>query len=112
MNSVSMDNQKVRKNHTTTWFDRLARKMVFSMLERLEVGHLILEENGSTYFFGEDKDNAKHIAHIHVHDINTYRDVFLNSSIGAGEAYMKGGWTSPDVVAVIRLMVVNLNLIN
>lgn len=43
MNSVSMDNQKVRKNRTTTWFDNLARKMVFAMLGKLEVGHLTLE---------------------------------------------------------------------
>lgn len=112
MNSVSMDNRKVSKSRTTTWFDNMARKMVFTMLNKLEIGHLILEENGETYVFGEAKEHAKYIAHIQIHDIHTYRDVFLNSSIGAGEAYMKGGWSSSDVVSVIRLMVANLNLIN
>ncbi|TYL46705.1 SAM-dependent methyltransferase [Marinomonas sp. IMCC 4694] len=112
MNSVSMENQKVIKNRTTTWFDKVARKMVFAMLGRLEIGHLTLEENGETYLFGEPKDSATYSAHIHIHDIHTYRDIFSNSSIGAGEAYMKGWWSSADVVAVIRLMVANLNVIN
>ncbi|MCV2403509.1 cyclopropane-fatty-acyl-phospholipid synthase family protein [Marinomonas sp. C2222] len=111
MNSVSIDSQKVKANNVT-WFDGIARKMVFTMLKKLEVGHLILEENGQTYSFGEDKDSAQHIAHIHVHNHQAFRDVFLHSSIGAGEAFMKGHWTSPDLVAVIRLMVANLNLIN
>ncbi|MGO2354930.1 MAG: class I SAM-dependent methyltransferase [Marinomonas foliarum] len=112
MNSVSMSDQKVIKNRTATWFDNLARKMVFTMLGRLEIGHLTLEENGETYTFGEPKDDTQYIAHIHVHDIHAYRDVFSNSSIGAGEAYMKGWWSSSDIVSVIRLMVANLNLIN
>lgn len=113
MNSVSMDNEKVKKrNVTATWFDSMARKMVFAMLNKLEVGHLTLEEKGVIYTFGKDKETTQYVAELHVHDIHTYRDVFLNSSIGAGEAYMKGGWSSPDVVAVIRLMVANLNLIN
>lgn len=112
MNSVSMSDQKVIKNRTATWFDNLARKMVFTMLGRLEIGHLTLEENGETYTFGEPKEDTQYIAHIHVHDIHAYRDVFSNSSIGAGEAYMKGWWSSSDIVSVIRLMVANLNLIN
>jgi len=112
MNSVSMGNQKVINNRTVTWFDSLARKMVFTMLKKLEIGHLILEENGVTYTFGEDKNTTQYIAHIHVQDIHAYRDVFQNSSIGAGEAYMKGWWTTPDLVGVIRLMVANLNVIN
>ena len=112
MNSVSMDNQKVTNTRTVTWFDNLARKMVFTMLKKLEVGHLTLEENGETHTFGEDKNSAQYSAHIKVQDIHAYRDVFQNSSIGAGEAYMKGWWTTPDLVAVIRLMVANLNIIN
>ena len=86
--------------------------MVFAMLGKLEIGHLTLDENGKTYTFGEAKESTRYIAHIQVHDIHAYRDVFLNSSIGAGEAYMKGWWSSSDVVAVIRLMVANLSLIN
>lgn len=111
MNSVSMSNQK-GKSRRSTWFDGVAKRMVFAMLKKLEVGHLTLEDQGETYEFGEAKDTANYLAHIQVHDNGAYRDVFLNSSIGSGEAYMKGWWTSPDIVGVIRLMVANLNLIN
>jgi len=110
MSTVSMSNQKVKRR--PTWFDGIAKRMVFAMLNKLEVGHLTLEDEGEVYEFGQTKDNTDYIAHIKVHDNGAYRDICLNSSIGSGEAYMKGWWSSPDIVSVIRLMVANLSLIN
>ncbi|MBJ7538019.1 SAM-dependent methyltransferase [Marinomonas transparens] len=112
MNLAGMDNQKESTKRIMTWFDKFTQKMVFAMLQKLEVGHLTLDVNGTTYEFGQTQEDANYIAHIYVHDSRAYRDVFLNSSIGSGEAYMKGWWSSSDLVAVIRLMVANLNLIN
>ncbi|MEO9653598.1 class I SAM-dependent methyltransferase [Marinomonas sp.] len=112
MNSISMNKSKMRLETSGSWFDRLAKKAVLAMLKKLQVGHLTLEENGQTYQFGESLSTARYVAHIQISHTSTYKDIFLNSSIGAGESYMKGGWTSPDIVAVIRLMVANLDLIN
>lgn len=112
MNSVSMDNRKMSKGRRRIWLDAIAKRIVFTMLNKLEIGHLVIEDQGEVYEFGQSKDQAEYHAHIQVHDNGAYRDVFLNSSIGSGEAYMKGWWSSPDIVAVIRLMVANLNVIN
>ena len=112
MNSISMNKSKMRLESSGSWFDRLAKKAVLAMLKKLQVGHLTLEDNGQTYQFGESLGTARYVAHIQITHTSTYKDIFLNSSIGAGESYMKGGWTSPDIVAVIRLMVANLDLIN
>ncbi|WDE08366.1 class I SAM-dependent methyltransferase [Thalassomonas viridans] len=38
-----------------------------------------------------------------VHDLSLYRDLVLKGSIGAGEAYIDGKWSSPDLTAVIRI---------
>lgn len=92
--------------------DKVAKRAVFAMLKRLEIGHLILEDEGEHYSFGQDATQTDYHAHIVVKDQAAYRDVFFNSSIGAGEAYMKGYWITPDLTNVIRLMVANLNLIN
>ncbi|WP_133012317.1 SAM-dependent methyltransferase [Marinomonas flavescens] len=112
MNSVSINNQKVGKSRRGEWFDSMAKRVVFKMLKKLEIGHLTLEDQGQLHEFGAPKSTASHHAHIQIHNNGAYRDIFLNSSIGSGEAYMKGWWTSPDIVAVIRLMVANLNVIN
>ena len=112
MNSVSINNQKVTKSRRSEWFNAVAKRVVFSMLKKLDVGHLTLDDEGQMYEFGEPKESASYHAHIQVHNKNAYRDIFLNSSIGSGEAYMKGWWSSSDLVGVIRLMVANLNVIN
>lgn len=92
--------------------EKAAKKAVFAMLERLAVGHLVLEDGDNTYTFGQSMAEAQYHAHIQVHDIHAYKDVFSDASIGAGEAYMKGHWSTPDLTAVIRLMCANLSVIN
>jgi cyclopropane-fatty-acyl-phospholipid synthase len=42
-----------------------------------------------------------------VHDARFFRAVALRGSVGAGEAWASGWWTSPDPVAVVRLFVRN-----
>ncbi|HEX6882945.1 MAG TPA: cyclopropane-fatty-acyl-phospholipid synthase family protein [Planctomycetota bacterium] len=46
-------------------------------------------------------------ARVDVHDERFFRAVALRGSVGAGEAYASGWWTSPDPVAVVRLLVRN-----
>ena len=45
---------------------------------------------------------------IHVHDPRLYGDVAFGGSVGAGEAYMRGYWTSAQLVDVVRLFVLNM----
>ena len=43
-----------------------------------------------------------------MHDRSLYRQMLTGGSIATGEAYMRGLWTSPDLVAVMRLFSANL----
>lgn len=96
-----------------SWLSQLARKLVLGKLRSLETGHLVVEEKqGERFTFGEPEANARICAKIVVHDESLYTQVLLNGSIGSGEAYMQGAWTSPDLVAVIRLMVANMALLD
>lgn len=95
------------------WLVRLARRLVLGKLRTLEHGHLVIEEkHGERFSFGQPEAEASISAKIVVRDPNTYTQVLLNGSIGSGEAYMQGSWTSPDLVAVIRLMVANMSLLD
>ncbi|MFT2111186.1 class I SAM-dependent methyltransferase [Marinomonas sp. 2405UD68-3] len=120
MDSGSIASQKVNERRPVSFFDKMAKKFVLNALKKLQVGHLIIEEHfheageadERVFHFGELKENARCIAHIHIHDRAVYWDLFVNASIGAGEAFMLNRWTTPDLVAVIQLMVKNLDLIN
>ncbi|SBS29902.1 Cyclopropane-fatty-acyl-phospholipid synthase [Marinomonas aquimarina] len=111
INSVSVGLGK-KTTRRGSMVDKAAKKAVLAILQRLEVGHLVLEDGDNTYTFGESLASAQYHAHITVHDSHAYKDVFSNTSIGAAEAYMKGYWSTPDLTAVIRLMCVNLSMIN
>ena len=92
--------------------ESLAKRLVLKTMERIERGRLTIEDGGETYCFGQSVEDADIVAHIQVHHQATYRTVLTNGTIGAGEAYMLEGWSSPDLLKVVRLMVKNLPMLN
>ena len=50
--------------------------------------------------------------HVQVVDDALWGLVASNGSIGAGEAYVHGYWTSPDLTAVVRVLVANLEVLD
>ena len=52
------------------------------------------------------------IVRLHVKDAGFYRQVAGNGSVGAGEAYMDGQWSCDDLVALMRLLVRNRDLLD
>ncbi|WP_221628004.1 SAM-dependent methyltransferase [Teredinibacter franksiae] len=89
-------------------FQQPARKLVMMACEKVRVGHLVIHEGKSSYSFGEPADKASVHATIHVHDSSAYSAFLANGTIGSAEAFMNREWTSPDLLSVIRLMVLNL----
>jgi cyclopropane-fatty-acyl-phospholipid synthase (EC 2.1.1.79) len=110
--SASIANVKIQDKRDFSWLDKLAKKAVLAVCKRLQRGHLTIEDNGEVYRFGEPAEKAEIIAHIQVHQYSAYRDVFFHGSIGSGEAYMRGAWTSPDLLNVIQLWVANAKILD
>ncbi|GGY75449.1 cyclopropane-fatty-acyl-phospholipid synthase [Cellvibrio zantedeschiae] len=108
MKSISLIDKKSSAQATRHWLDIFARKILLQLLQKIENGHLTLEDKGEIYSFGEAQESATLIAHISVTHPAFYRQVVFGGSIGAGEAYMFKNWWSPDLVQVIRLMAINM----
>lgn len=88
--------------------DKLSREIGLRALKQLQHGFLVMTENGHTV--GEFGDpNAAIQARVDVHRSRMYRRFLFNGDIGAGESYIDGDWSSPDLVAVIRLFAQNLD---
>ena len=105
--SVSIERISQNQSVQNSAIDRIARKVVFSMLEHLRLGRLMLEENGQTYSFGQQMDDKEPIVKVAITNHVAYRQILFNGSIGVAEAYMQGNWTTPDLMSVIRIFTRN-----
>ena len=83
----------------------IGRKVLARMSE-VSSGSLSLLEGGRRHDFGKAEAGLPH-ATIEVRDARFWAAVAFRGSIGAGEAYSKGWWTSADPVAVVRVFVRN-----
>ena len=88
--------------------DRIARETLFRLLGKVEIGSLTMHEGPQSYHFGQHDDPAHPHAEIHIHDAAVYAQVLSGGSLGAGEAYIKARWSSPDPVQVTRLFSANM----
>ncbi|KKX69698.1 SAM-dependent methyltransferase [Pseudomonas putida] len=91
-------------------FGGLARSAVLTQLRNLRQGRLRLICQGQEWLFG-DVGTALH-AEVEIFDEAAWGMVATNGSIGAGEAYIHGYWRTPDLAAVTRLFVANLEVLD
>ena len=88
----------------------LLRRGVLRQLQKLRAGQLVVVEGDERHVFG--RVGAPLQGEIHVLDSATWGMVASSGSIGAGEAFIHGYWTSPDLTAVIRVFVSNLDVLD
>ncbi len=110
MTSVSV-NKRTESLSQVSWVEHYAKRAILAMLQRIRVGHLTVYDGEDVYEFGESMQASRVSAVIHVQDPSVYRRVLFNGTIGSGEAYIAGSWRTPDLLSVIRLMVLNLNML-
>ncbi|MHC8396852.1 class I SAM-dependent methyltransferase [Pseudomonas sp. LB3P93] len=88
----------------------LLRRGVLRQLTQLKHGQLVVIENGERHVFGTA--GSQLIGEIHILDAAAWGLVAGNGSIGAGEAFIHGYWSSPDLTAVVRVFVSNLEVLD
>ncbi|WP_219094350.1 cyclopropane-fatty-acyl-phospholipid synthase family protein [Pseudomonas sp. UMAB-40] len=88
----------------------LLRRGVLRQLTQLKHGQLVVVENGERHVFGTA--GSPLIGEILILDAAAWGLVAGNGSIGAGEAFIHGYWSSPDLTAVVRVFVSNLEVLD
>lgn len=83
---------------------RTAREGVLARLAGLAEGRLHVYEGGRTIAFGPG-DGIE--ATINVHDPSFYADLAFGGSVGAAESYLREGWSTGNLTALLRLMLRN-----
>jgi cyclopropane-fatty-acyl-phospholipid synthase len=92
--------------------DALGRRAVLARLRELRHGCLVMVEGKERHRFGTPSADLPEPVIIHVHDPRLYGDVAFGGSVGAGEAYMRGYWTTAQLVDVVRLFVLNMDVLD
>lgn len=90
----------------------IARRAVLSQLQHLRKGSLTLIDGAERLHFGEASSATDLHGELHIVDAHTYVDIMSGGSIGAAEAYMTGDWRTPDLTALVRIMVRNMEVLD
>jgi cyclopropane-fatty-acyl-phospholipid synthase len=86
----------------TTPLQRAAFRVALAAAERIRNGRLrVTMPDGSAQDFGPE--DAALRAEMRIHDPAALTRIMVNGETGAGEAYMDGLWSSPDLAALLRL---------
>ena len=90
-----------------SWLDRLARRIVLSRLEKLQLGRIAISENGRQIEFGHSTPEFPVTAKLRVMSPKFYSALAFGGSIGAGEAYIHGYWACNDLSELLRMLIRN-----
>ncbi|MHA6494059.1 class I SAM-dependent methyltransferase [Pseudomonas borbori] len=110
MKSSSLASAKVSVRAGSGIGASLLRRAVLGQMSRLRHGQLVVVEGDERLEFGDAHSSLS--AEIHIQDAAVWGLVASNGSIGAGEAYIHGYWSSPDLTAVVRVFVSNLDVLD
>ena len=69
--------------------DRIARRSVFSLLNKLKHGRITIVEGNHRHPFGEKSDTSSLQAEVRVEHSRFYSRILFGGSVGAAEAYME-----------------------
>lgn len=87
--------------------DKLFRKVVLGVLNRLQEGCLVVKERGQVVArFGRDTSDLN--AEIDIQKPHFFRRFLLGGSIGAAELFLDESWITPNLTHVIQLFARNL----
>jgi len=78
----------------------------------LQGGAIVLDDACGSVTLGAIGGHDPLTAHVIVLSPEFYRQVAMNGSVGAGEAYMDGLWECSDLVALVRLLLRNRDLLD
>ena len=88
----------------------LAARQVLPLLQKLQVGQLHLRlPDGSESVYGQGDQLS---ASLVVHDWSVFGQAMRHGDIGFAESFIAGHWESPDLCALLRVLVANRNALD
>ena len=93
-----------------SFLDNFFKKQFIKNMNNLEKGHVTISIDGKEYFIGDKKSNLSCNFNV-IH--NSFFTLIGSGGLnGAAEAYALGLWECDDIVALIRILIRNQNVMN
>ncbi|HAI59748.1 MAG TPA: SAM-dependent methyltransferase [Xanthomonadaceae bacterium] len=94
-------------------FDRWLRARLLDRLAGLRHGTLVISDVlGDVRLGVSDPPPGAPVVRLQVREMETYARIASGGSVGAAEAYMDGQWQCDDLVGLVRLLVLNRDLLD
>ena len=91
---------------------RFLRHKIIGQLSQIEGGRIYLRDALGSQALGKDDAASGIQVRLNIRSPEFYRQVGLNGSVGAGESYMDNLWYCDDLVGLVRLLVINRDLLD
>ncbi|MFT5711347.1 MAG: cyclopropane-fatty-acyl-phospholipid synthase [Halioglobus sp.] len=108
MSELSVGSVRLPQSRSARIGAKVSREAMFKVFSSLEIGSLTLHEGQTSHHFGTPDLLGEPQAELHVHNPAVYAQLLTDGSIAAGEAYIRGHWSSPAPTEVTRLFSANL----
>ena len=112
MKLASIDStQFLKRTAKPAGLERIARRAVHARLAKLRIGQIAISENGEKTTFGHLTEAFPAPLQLIVRHPKFYSDVAFGGSIGAGEAYIHGYWSCDELRDLLRIMLINRDVL-
>ena len=112
MKLASIDStQFLKRTAKPAGLERIARRAVHARLAKLRIGQIAISENGEKTTFGHLTEAFPVPLQLIVRHPKFYNDVAFGGSIGAGEAYIHGYWSCDELRDLLRIMLINRDVL-
>jgi len=107
-----MDSDAAGRDFFAGRLERLAQRALRSRLQRLEHGRITIIDAGRCDTYGRATPRCDLHAAIHVNHRRFYAEAAFGGSVGAGESFMAGDWTTEDLAPLMQILLVNREVLD
>ncbi|MBC7982719.1 MAG: class I SAM-dependent methyltransferase [Candidatus Obscuribacterales bacterium] len=113
MNTTTLTQVESNLTLKPHFLDGVAERALRARLAGLRLGRItIVDGTQPESHFGHCNDQCNLNVTLRVHDARFWSEVAFGGSIGAGEAYMQGFWSVSDLTTLVRILLLNRNVLD
>ncbi|MEZ5729247.1 MAG: cyclopropane-fatty-acyl-phospholipid synthase family protein [Burkholderiaceae bacterium] len=91
---------------------RFARRALHARLARIEHGALTIVHGQDVHTYGQVTSRCPLRCTLTVRDARFYAEAAFGGSVGTGESFMANDWTCDDLTALVRILLVNRDVLD
>ena len=89
----------------------MTKRWVFRLFQGLRHGELIIHDGDKVHHFGRGDLTIAPSATVVIHNHRAYGRILTGGTVGAGEAYIEGDWSTEQLTEVTRVFSANMPIL-